>query len=121
MDSVQYQKFSDEGFAGIDTFPACELRALLEINLKKIEFHREERKMHFGALALVSLLFFLLLPVLDRGGTLFFHASLIAILLLCLIVPYIRVYFKYENTLRKMNMDYFKILDALSKKDGTPP
>lgn len=68
----------------------------------RLEAEREERRMHFGALALVSLLFFLLLPtVLRDPGSI--ALDLLALLLLALVVPYVFVYFGYENRVRAMS------------------
>ena len=117
MNSRTYQQYADSGFADLEKLDRGDLETLLQIHVKKIEFHREERKMHFGALALVTVLLFFILTILNAGGTIFIHAGAIGILLLCLIVPYVIVYFKYENGLRKMNNEYFKILDAMQGKD----
>lgn len=113
MNSELYEEKSRSGFNGLELLDIEALKTLLEIHSKKIEFHREERKMHFGALALVSVLFFITLALLNRGGPVFLYACAIALLLLCLIIPYVIVYFKYENRLRKMNSEYFKIFDAI--------
>lgn len=83
---------------------------LLERYLRaRVELEREERRMHFGALALISLLFFLLLPTVlrDMGNV---ALDLIALLLLALVVPYVFVYFSYENRVRAMSAAYLRLI-----------
>src|SRR5712692_9754329 len=45
----------------------ADLRMLERYLFARLELEREERRMHFGALALLSLLFFVLLPHLISG------------------------------------------------------
>jgi hypothetical protein len=82
---------------------------LLEGHLRaRLDLEREERRMHFGALALISLLFFLLLPTVVRDmGNL--ALDLIALLLLALLAPYVFVYFGYENRVRAMSSAWLRL------------
>ncbi|HUJ27198.1 MAG TPA: hypothetical protein VLW85_14335 [Myxococcales bacterium] len=84
--------------------------AVLEPYLRaRLECEREERRMHFGALALVSVLFFLLLPAVLRDfGNI--GLDLIAVLLLALLVPYVFVYFSYENRVRAMSAAWLRLI-----------
>ena len=69
--------------------------------------------MHFGAFALVTVLFFLLLPIILEGGEFVKPLLLIEGLLFFLMVPYVFYYAWYENRLRKLEEFYFVILEAL--------
>jgi hypothetical protein len=85
--------------------------ALLERHAReRLRLEQEERRMHFGALALTGVLFFLVLPsVLRDPGSI--ALDLLALLLLALAVPYVFVYFAFENRVRRMGRLYLRLLE----------
>ena len=72
--------------------------------------------MHFGAFALVSILFFIILPQALDGGEYSLPFMLLGGLLFLLMVPYIFYYAWYENRLRRMEDYYFLILEAKNRE-----
>ena len=94
-----------------------ELERLDRYLLARLDMEREERRMHFGAFALVSVLFFLLFPRLVEEGFQTVWLDLLALLLLALIVPYVFVYFGYENRVRAMALGHLRLLEAIAAKD----
>lgn len=88
--------------------------------LRRLEIEREERRMHFGALALVSVLFFLVLPALVESGFANLGLSLLALLLLALLVPYVFVYFGYENRVRAMALGHLRLIEARESRQERP-
>lgn len=103
------------GFTGIDALTAGELSFLLTVHEKKVDYFKEERKMHFLAFMLVTLLFFIILPrTFEDQYRLAF--VLVEALLFVLMVPYIFYYAWYENRLRKLEALCFVILEAAAKK-----
>ena len=95
---------SDADLAWLDAFLAL-----------RLETEREERRMHFGAFALVGLLFFLLLPMLAQGNA-SLPTLLIALLLIGLLVPYTLVYFGYENRVRSMAIGRMRLWEARARR-----
>jgi Flp pilus assembly protein TadB len=81
----------------------------------RLELEKEERRMHFGAFALVSVLFFLLLPPVVAGTSL--ALALLELLLFALLVPYVFVYFGYENRVRAMALAQLRLVEALALRD----
>ncbi|MBN1574664.1 MAG: hypothetical protein JW984_15815 [Deltaproteobacteria bacterium] len=116
MTMAFYERHLKEKFRNIDRLTKEELSWLLSVHDKKIEYFKEERKMHFGAFALVTILFFIILPQALAGGEYSFPLMLLEGLLLILIIPYVFYYAWYENRLRKIESFYFIILEALNKK-----
>ncbi len=110
-----YERHLKDKFRNIDGLTKDELSWLLSVHDKKIEYFKEERKMHFGAFALVTILFFIILPQALSGGEYSFPLMLLEGLLLILIIPYVFYYAWYENRLRKIESFYFVILEALNK------
>ncbi len=49
-------------FTGLDLLSKDELSFLLAVHAKKVDYFKEERKMHFLAFMLVTILFFVVLP-----------------------------------------------------------
>ncbi len=98
------EELTDEELAWLDGFHAL-----------KHETEKEERRMHFGAFALVGLLLFLLMPSLASG-----HAPLaillLALMLIVLLVPYTLVYFGYENRVRSMAIGRMRIWEARRRR-----
>jgi len=108
-----YATHLKDRFQSVDHLGERDLRWLLTVHDKKVEYFKEERKMHFGAFALVTVLFFLLLPIILEGGEFVKPLLLIEGLLFFLMVPYVFYYAWYENRLRKLEEFYFVILEAL--------
>lgn len=109
-----YEKLCADGFADLDRFSADELEDLLRIHDRRLDYYREERRMHFGAFALVGLALVVLLPaVLTLTDTDFFiPLAAIELLLLVLLVPYTFVYRKYEEGVRRMMREAFLLDNA---------
>ena len=95
---------TDEDLAWLDGFHAL-----------KLEAEKEERRMHFGAFALVGLLLFLLMPTL-AAGTAPLAILLLALLLIALLAPYTLVYFGYENRVRSMAIGRWRLWEARQKR-----
>lgn len=111
-----YEKHLKDKFRNIDGLKKDDLSWLLIVHDKKIEYFKEERKMHFGAFALVTILFFIILPQALSETEFAFPLLLLEGLLLLLIIPYVFYYAWYENRLRKIESYYFVILEALNSK-----
>lgn len=84
--------------------------------LSRLETEREERRMHFGAFALVSVLFFILLPQLMAMQFANLALDLLALLLLVLLVPYVFVYFGYENRVRALAVGHMRLVEARARR-----
>jgi hypothetical protein len=113
MELYEAQLKSD--FTDIGGLSTDELSYLLAVHEKKVDYFKEERKMHFLAFMLVTLLFFIILPrTFEDQYRLAF--VLLEALLFVLIVPYIFYYAWYENRLRKLEAFYFVIFQALSQR-----
>jgi len=111
---AKYQRLRKERFAGLDRFPPAELDWLQRIHDKHLDFYREERRMHFGAFALVGLAFVVLLgPTLSLAETaLFLPLAGAETLLFLLLVPYVFVYRRYEEGVRRMMRESVALEDA---------
>lgn len=81
----------------------------------RLETEREERRMHFGAFALVGVLFFMLLPTLAMGRAPL-PILIIALLLIALLIPYTLVYFGYENRVRAMAISRMRLWEARARR-----
>jgi hypothetical protein len=111
---AEYEALRRGGFPGLDRRPAAELDWLQRIHDKHLDFYREERRMHFGAFALVGLAFVVLLgPTLELAETPFFLPLAAAeALLFLLLVPYTFVYRRYEEGVRRMMRESVILEDA---------
>ena len=111
---AEYERLRKERFAGIDRLSPAELDWLQRIHDKHLDFYREERRMHFGAFALVGLAFVVLLgPTLSLAETAFFLPLAGAeTLLFLLLVPYVFVYRRYEEGVRRMMRESVALEDA---------
>lgn len=107
-----YDELAKSHFVQVpETVTDAQLAWLEGFQHERVVAEREERRMHFGAFCLVSLLFFLLLPTMVT--TQFVLAlALLEVLLLVLIVPYVFVYFGYENRVRAMTLGLFRLREA---------
>jgi hypothetical protein len=99
----EYDKMIARGFEGLDRFSDEQLEWLQRVHDKHLDFYREERRMHFGAFALVGLAFVVLLgPTVTLAETAFFLPLAGAeALFLALLVPYTFVYRRYEEGVRR--------------------
>jgi len=109
-----YEKLCADGFAGLDRFSAEELEWLQRIHDRRLDYLREERRMHFGAFALVGLALVILLPaVLTLTDTDYFiPLAAVELLLIVLFAPYTFVYRKYEEGVRRMMREAFLLDNA---------
>jgi hypothetical protein len=105
-----YDAYLKKDFAGLDALTPHDLSFLLSVHEKKVEYFKEERKMHFFAFMLVTLLFFIILPrTFEEQFRVPF--MLLESLLFVLMVPYIFYYAWYENRLRKLERLYFVLFE----------
>jgi hypothetical protein len=113
-----YERLAAEHFATIPEETSIEALAWIERHHRtRLEIEREERRMHFGALALVSVLFFLLLPSLIQSEFASLPLTLLELLLLVLVVPYVLVYFGYENRVRAMSLGLLRVAEAIAVRE----
>lgn len=110
----EYERLRAAGFDGLDRLPAADLDWLQRIHDKHLDFYKEERRLHFGAFALVGLAFVVLLgPTLTLAETDFFLPLAAAeTLLFLLLVPYVFVYRRYEEGVRRMMRESVRLEDA---------
>jgi len=101
---AEYERLRRSRFEGLEKLSPADLDWLQHIHDKHLDFYREERRMHFGAFALVGLAFVVLLgPTLSLAETPFFLPLAAAeALLFLLLVPYTFVYRRYEEGVRRM-------------------
>jgi len=97
---ASYEELAGRGFDGLDRFSDEELDWLQGIHDRHLDFLREERRMHFGAFALVAVVFIILLPATLYLEDYFLVLAAVEALLLVLLVPYTFVYRKYEEGVR---------------------
>jgi hypothetical protein len=111
---VLYEKLCADGFADLDRLTAEDLDELQQIHDRRLDYYREERRMHFGAFALVGLALVVLLPALLTltDTDYFIPLAAIELLLLVLLVPYTFVYRKYEEGVRRMMREAFLLDNA---------
>lgn len=97
-----YEQASADGFTDLDAFSAEELDWLQRIHDRRLDYLVEERRMHFGAFALVGLALVVLLPAMLTIEEHFLPLAAVEALLLLLLVPYTFVYRRYEEGVRRM-------------------
>ncbi len=97
----RYHALSDNGFPGFDGLTDEEMDWIQRIHDKHLAFYQEERRMHFGAFALVGLAMVLLLPAVLAAEEHFIPLVAAFGLLLILLLPYTYVYMRYEEGVRK--------------------
>lgn len=96
----EYEALVESGFSGLERFGDEDLDWLQQIHDKHLDFFREERRMHFGAFALVGVVFIILLPATLFLEDYFLILAAVEALLLALLAPYTFVYRKYEEGVR---------------------
>jgi hypothetical protein len=114
-----YERLAEEGFRDLGDVPAAEIETLARLHDLRLRFYAEERRMHFGAFALVGLAVVILLPAVLTLDEYFLPLAGVELLLLTLLVPYTFQYRKYEENTRRMMREAFLIENArlLAKKD----
>ena len=109
---LTYQQLSAKGFADLASLSADELDWIAEIHGRYLDFYREERRMHFGAFALVGLALIILFPALLSASDYFLPLLGVEALLFILLVPYTFVYRRYEEGVRRMMRESILIENA---------
>jgi hypothetical protein len=111
-----YEQFAAARFTALpEGAGRDDLRALDEHMAMRLDAEVEERRLHFGAFALVAVLF--MMVFLHQASTGFADLALdaLALLLLVLLVPYVFVYFGFENRVRAMFAGRLRIAEALAR------
>jgi len=112
-----YEELAPSFFERIpDDLSDAELDALASQLEVRHDIEREERRMHFGAFALVCVLFMMIFVPLVQGGFDSLAMDALLVLLLALLVPYVFVYFGYENRVRAMGLARLRILEAKQRR-----
>ena len=97
----RYYELADGGFPGFEGITDREMDWIQAIHDKHLAFFKEERRMHFGAFALVAVAMVLLLPAVLSEERYFIPLLAAFGLLVILLVPYTFVYMRYEEGVRK--------------------
>ena len=93
---------------------------ILEEHLTQVAFFQHERLIHlivtvlFAVLEIMSILGTVVLAAMESGNI---AMSLLTILLLILLIPYIRHYYILENEVQKMYFQYDKLLEKIEEKN----
>ena len=93
---------------------------ILEEHLTQVAFFQHERLIHlivtvlFAVLEIMSILGTVILAAMESGNI---AMSLLTILLLVLLIPYIRHYYILENEVQKMYVQYDKLLEKIEEKN----
>jgi hypothetical protein len=107
-----YEELEERRFADLAGLPAAELDALGRIHSLRLGHYAEERRLHFGAFALVALAVVILLPAVLTLDEYFLPLAGVELLLLTLLLPYTFYYRKYEENTRRMMRESFLIENA---------
>jgi ABC-type antimicrobial peptide transport system permease subunit len=93
---------------------------ILKEHLTQVAFFQHERLIHlivtvlFAVLEIMSILGTVVLAAMESGNI---AMSLLTILLLILLIPYIRHYYILENEVQKMYVQYDKLLEKIEEKN----
>lgn len=93
---------------------------ILEEHLTQVAFFQHERLIHlivtvlFAVLEIMSILGTVILSAMESGNI---ALSIMTILLLVLLIPYIRHYYILENEVQKMYVQYDKLLEKIEEKN----
>lgn len=93
---------------------------ILEEHLTQVAFFQHERLIHlivtvlFAVLEIMSILGTVILAAMESGNI---ALSIMTILLLVLLIPYIRHYYILENEVQKMYVQYDKLLEKIEEKN----
>jgi hypothetical protein len=99
---AEYQRLAKNGFSDLELTEKNSLVWIQHIHDKHLDYYKEERRMHFGAFALVGLAFIILFLALLNAGEHFLPLLGVEGLLFLLLVPYTFVYRRYEEGVRRM-------------------
>ncbi len=97
-----YKSLYETDFSSIESFTLKEIENIFSLHSLYLHYTIEERRMHFGALALISLCTVILLPFIFLLNQYIIPLSIIELLLVLLLIPYVFVYRNYENRVRSM-------------------
>ena len=112
---LSYRKRIDELLQKEDT----NWEKILEEHLTQVAFFQHERLIHlivtvlFAVLEIMSILGTVILSAMESGNI---AISILTILLLVLLIPYIRHYYILENEVQKMYVQYDKLLEKIEEK-----
>ena len=93
---------------------------ILEEHLTQVAFFQHEGLIHlivtvlFAVLEIMSILGTVILAAMESGNI---ALSIMTILLLVLLIPYIRHYYILENEVQKMYVQYDKLLEKIEEKN----
>ncbi len=90
---------------------SCDFEALLEYHSKHLEFFMHERLIHLIVTVLFAILTvatFLIIACTEQV-----ILSPLALLFLCLLIPYIKHYYFLENKTQEMYQDYEKLYEKV--------
>ena len=93
---------------------------VLEEHLTQVAFFQHERLIHlivtvlFAILEIMSILGTVILAAMDKGNI---ALSIMTVLLLVLLIPYIRHYYILENEVQKMYGQYDELLKKMNKRE----
>ena len=113
---LAYRKRIDELLQKEDT----NWEKILEEHLTQVAFFQHERLIHlivtvlFAVLEIMSILGTVILSAMESGNI---AISILTILLLVLLIPYIRHYYILENEVQKMYIQYDKLLEKIEEKN----
>jgi hypothetical protein len=96
-----YEELTRNGFSGLGGFSGDELNWLQHIHNRYLGFYIEERRMHFAAMALVAIAALILIYPTLTIEKYFLPLAALESFLIALLVPYVFVYYKYEEGVRK--------------------
>lgn len=113
-----YERLDEADFAGLEELDARDLAALAGLHALRLEHLKEERRMHFGAFALVGLAIVILLPAVLTLERYFLPLAGVELLLLALLVPYTFYYRKYEESVRRLMRASMLIENARLDRSG---
>ena len=113
---LAYRKRIDELLQSKD----ADWEKILEEHLTQVAFFQHERLIHlivtvlFAVLEIMSILGTVILSAMESGNI---AMSILTILLLVLLIPYIRHYYILENEVQKMYVQYDKLLEKMEEKN----
>jgi hypothetical protein len=100
----EFERLAADGYRDLGSVTPDDLEWIQRIHDKHLDFYKEERRMHFGAFALVGLALMIILPSVLRIEDLVYGWPVLGVfvLLVVLLAPYTYVYYKYEEGVRRM-------------------
>lgn len=113
---LAYRKRIDELLQSKD----ADWEKILEEHLTQVAFFQHERLIHlivtvlFAVLEIMSILGTVILSAMESGNI---AMSILTILLLVLLIPYIRHYYILENEVQRMYVQYDKLLEKIEEKN----